>query len=94
MITTDSVTINGTTYRRTCSDTYLIRKVGTTEVYAEAVDVADSPYTYEETDTPLPQDAEPAPEDTIAQLQAEIELLQQENAALLFENLTGEEFEV
>jgi hypothetical protein len=27
-----------------------IRKVGTDEVYGEAVDVEDAPYTYEETD--------------------------------------------
>ncbi len=33
-----------------------IRKVGTNEVYDEAIDIADAPYTYEETD--IPADAE------------------------------------
>lgn len=30
-----------------------IRKVGTDEVYAEAIDVEGAPYTYEEIDTPI-----------------------------------------
>lgn len=30
-----------------------IRKVGTDEIYAEAIDVADAPFTYEETDIPV-----------------------------------------
>ena len=36
---------------KTFSDiNHYIRKVGTDEVYSEAVDVEDAPYTYEETD--------------------------------------------
>ena len=31
-----------------------IRKVGTEEVYAEAIDVESAPYTYEETDQDIP----------------------------------------
>ena len=42
--------INGFTY--TFSDTYKIRKIGTNEVYEDAMDVLD--FQYEETDIPLP----------------------------------------
>lgn len=41
--------INGFTY--TFSDTYKIRKIGTDEIYDDAMDVQD--FTYEETDIPL-----------------------------------------
>lgn len=42
---------DGVRLYRTYSDKNLyIRKVGTDEVYSEAVDVEDAPYTYEETD--------------------------------------------
>lgn len=42
---------------RTYSDKNLyIRKVGTDEVYSEAVDVEDAPYTYEETDKEIEED--------------------------------------
>ena len=41
---------DGVRLYRTYSDKNLyIRKVGTDEVYSEAVDVEDAPYTYEET---------------------------------------------
>lgn len=30
-----------------------IRKVGTEEIYTEAIDVQDAPFTYEETDIPV-----------------------------------------
>lgn len=33
-----------------------IRKVGTDEIYDEAVDVESAPYTYEETDIPIGQE--------------------------------------
>ena len=42
--------INGFTY--TFSDTYKIRKIGTNEIYEDAMDVLD--FQYEETDIPLP----------------------------------------
>ena len=42
---------DGVRLYRTYSDKNLyIRKVGTDEVYSEAVDVEDAPYIYEETD--------------------------------------------
>lgn len=45
---------DGVNLYRTHSDSNLhIHKVGTDEVYAEAIDVEDAPYEYEETDTPV-----------------------------------------
>jgi hypothetical protein len=42
---------DGVTLYRTYSDANLmIRKVGTEEVYSEAIDVESAPYTYEETE--------------------------------------------
>ena len=42
---------DGVRLYRTFSDiNHYILKVGTDEVYSEAVDVEDAPYTYEETD--------------------------------------------
>ena len=42
---------------RTYSDAgYLIRQVETGAEYSEAIDVADAPYTYTETDTLIPDD--------------------------------------
>ena len=42
---------DGVNLYRTYSDKGLqLRKVGTDEVYDEAIDVEDAPYTYEETD--------------------------------------------
>lgn len=39
---------------KTYSDSNLyIQKVGTDEVYVEAIDVENAPYTYEETDRPI-----------------------------------------
>ena len=34
----------------------LIRKVGTDEIYAEAIDVETAPYEYEETETPVEEE--------------------------------------
>ena len=45
---------DGVDLYRSYSDVGLkIRKVGTDEIYDEAIDIADAPYTYEETDMPL-----------------------------------------
>lgn len=53
---------DGVSLYRTYSDAgYLIRQTQTGAEYAEAVDVADAPYTYTETETKIP--AEEAPED-------------------------------
>lgn len=45
---------DGVVLHRTYSDANLmIRKVGTEEVYSEAIDVENARYTYVETDTPI-----------------------------------------
>lgn len=36
-------------YKTYSDEGYFIRKVGTEEVYEEAIDIEDAPYTYEET---------------------------------------------
>lgn len=56
MITTENVTIGNSQFKKTVSDTYLIRKVGTDEVYSEAYDLPEKDYEYEETDELLPKD--------------------------------------
>lgn len=50
MITTEIVTIDNKQFRKTVSDTYLIRKVGTDEIYSEAYDLPEKDYEYKETD--------------------------------------------
>ena len=51
MIKQETVTFNGREFRRTYSDEgYLIRKVGTDEIYSEAVDLPDRNFEYVETD--------------------------------------------
>ena len=50
---------DGVVLNRTYSDAgMLIRKVGTEEIYGEAIDVEGSPYTYEETDIPTDEEVE------------------------------------
>lgn len=50
MINMENVTINGRNYRRTYSrDGFLVRKIGTNEIYSEAIDLLTTPYEYEET---------------------------------------------
>lgn len=45
---------DGVDLYRTYSDANLkIRKVGTDEIYDEAIDIEGAPYTYEETDIPI-----------------------------------------
>lgn len=45
---------DGVSLIRTYSDKGLkIRKVGTNEIYDEAIDVENAPYTYEEMDIPI-----------------------------------------
>ena len=55
MITTENVTIGNRQFKMTVSDTYLIRKIGTDEVYSEAYDLPEKDYEYEETDKLLPK---------------------------------------
>mgnify|MGYP003593639721 CR=1 FL=1 len=54
MIKTETVTIDNRQFTRTYSDTYQIKKVGTNELYTEAVDIKAT--AYEETDMPIPQE--------------------------------------
>ena len=56
MITIENVTIGNRQFEKTVSDTYLIRKVGTDEIYSEAYDLLEKDYEYEETDKLLPKD--------------------------------------
>lgn len=50
---------DGVRLYRTYSDMNLyIRKVGTDEVYSEAIDVEDAPYTYEETEEKIEVETE------------------------------------
>lgn len=40
-------------YRTYSNEGKQIKKVGTDEIYDEAIDIADAPFEYEETDTPI-----------------------------------------
>lgn len=52
---------------RTYSDArHVIRQVETGVEYAEAIDVANAPYTYVETDTPVADDLQPEAPDMMA----------------------------
>ena len=44
MIKTETVTINNKTFHHTYSDSYLIRKIGTDEIYTDALDVTAQQY--------------------------------------------------
>ena len=49
--------LDGVNLYRTYSDSNLmIQKVGTKEIYSEAIDVENSGFTYTETDIPIEQD--------------------------------------
>ena len=59
MIQSEIVIFGDRELKRTYSDLKLmIRKIGTDEIYSEAVDLLDAPYKYEETDTPIQLDLE------------------------------------
>ena len=66
MISTETVTIDGKELTRTYSDTFKIRKIGTDEIYDDAIDVLD--YTYEETDIQI----EAAPVDDVEMLRSQL----------------------
>lgn len=63
MITIETVTINNRQFKKTVSDTYLIRKIGTDEIYSEAYDLPEKDYEYEETDELLPRNNSPFEKD-------------------------------
>lgn len=51
MVKTEPYFFNGKEFKRTFSDAgVMIRKVGTEEIYSEAVDLLTAPWQYEETD--------------------------------------------
>lgn len=57
MIVTETINIRGKDYKHTYSDEgYMIRKIGTDEVYSDAVDDINSTWTYEETDEKIEPD--------------------------------------
>lgn len=45
-------------YKTYSDQNLMIRKVGTDEVYSEAIDIETAPFTYEETDIPIPEQPE------------------------------------
>lgn len=55
MIQTEIVEVGNRQLKKTYTDdeTKMLHKVGTDEFYGEAIDVLDSPYTYEEVDKPV-----------------------------------------
>jgi hypothetical protein len=56
MIIKETVTINGREFTRTYSDTYKIRKIGTDEIYTDAVDLPDTGFSYIETDIEIEEE--------------------------------------
>jgi hypothetical protein len=76
MIIKETVTIDGRVFTHTHSDTYKIRKIGTDEIYTDAMDVLD--YTYEETDIPI----EAAPVDDVEMLRSQLAAKDAEIATL------------
>ena len=57
MIIKETVTINGREFTCTYSDqNLLIRKVGTDEIYSEAVDLPDTGFSYIETDIEIEEE--------------------------------------
>lgn len=59
MIKQETITINNKEFKRTYSDSNLkIKKIGTNEVYTDAVDLLDSNYQYEETNEIIESESE------------------------------------
>ena len=56
MIIKETVPINRCEFTRTYSDTYKIRKIGTDEIYSEAVDLPDTGFSYIETDIEIEEE--------------------------------------
>lgn len=56
MIIKETVPINGREFTRTYSDTYKIRKIGTDEIYSEAVDLPEIGFSYIETDIEIEEE--------------------------------------
>ena len=45
-------------FRTYSSQNFMIKKVGTEEIYSEAIDIENAPYTYEETNELIPIEEE------------------------------------
>lgn len=57
MIVTENVRFGRREFKKTySSEDYLIRKIGTDEIYSEAIDILGSDYEYEETDEKIPSE--------------------------------------
>ena len=56
MIIKETVTIDGRVFTHTHSDTYKIRKIGTDEIYSEAVDLPEIGFSYIETDIEIEEE--------------------------------------
>lgn len=56
MLHQEIINISDKEYTHTYSDTYYIRQIETGELYIDAIDICPCPYTYEETDEPLPKE--------------------------------------
>ena len=50
-------------YRTYSDEDFIIRKIGTEELYSEAIDVENAPYTYEETEEKIEREEEIQEED-------------------------------
>lgn len=74
--------VDGVNLYRSYSDNGVhIRKVGTEEVYSEAVDVENAPYEYEETDIPIEDVSGEATEQDYINALAELGVTDEENNA-------------
>jgi hypothetical protein len=64
-------------YRTYSNANFYIRKVGTKEVYSEAIDVANAQYTYEETDEPIEVNEESKKEEGIIETPEDAEVIEE-----------------
>lgn len=63
MIVTEKTAVNTKEFTHTYSDGgFKIRKVGTDEIYDDAIDIDNTPYAYEETNIPVDYESDEATE--------------------------------
>ena len=66
MIVTEMIRLSNRDFKRTYSDeNYYIQKVGTQEIYSEAVDIPTANYEYVETDKKIEDNSENMEEDNV-----------------------------
>ena len=59
MIVTEIIRLNNRDFKKTYSDeNFYIQKVGTEEIYSEAIDISTANYEYIETDQKIEEDSE------------------------------------